>query len=108
VLRSIARRLHAPYLGGAVAARTGGDEFALIVDSAATSIDIDQVIDRLLAHLAQAVPHEDGAIAVSCTIGYARFDAETASAGQILAAADGALYEAKRDRRGTARRAAGG
>ena len=108
VLRSIARRLHAPYLGGTVAARTGGDEFALIVDSAATSIDIDQVIDRLLAHLAQAVPHEDGAIAVSCTIGYARFDAETASAGQILAAADGSLYEAKRDRRGTARRAAGG
>ncbi|MDX6696977.1 MAG: hypothetical protein QOE65_374 [Solirubrobacteraceae bacterium] len=78
-----------------VVARLGGDEFALLLPR--TSQNEAQ---RLAGHLLQAirelaVPVAGRSVQVTASIGVAVFDAVRQTAGEVLAAADLAMYEAK-------------
>lgn len=104
VLRAYGFRLRADWLADAYSARLGGDEFALILEGPATR-DLPRRIDRLLPHLARPIAVEVETLVVPGTIGWARLVPGMECVRDLVHAADTALYQAKRDRRGTARAA---
>jgi len=105
VLVRIARRLEAASRTEDVVARTGGDEFTLVlsgVDAAAAVA----TCERLLAACSEKIPLDDGNVArVGASIGVAVFDKHALphDPNEALAAADDAAYEAKRGGRGLVR-----
>jgi diguanylate cyclase (GGDEF)-like protein len=79
-------------------ARFGGEEFAVVLPGA-TPGQARLVCDRLRTAVAASVVIVDGAeIRITLSGGVARYDGSMA-AEQVLAAADAALYEAKRSGR---------
>lgn len=102
VLRAVGERLRAPQLQGAFAARLGGDEFAVLLTDRMLVDQVDLLVARLSADLARPVVTQDGAMPCSATIGYAAFVPGIANARELIHAADNALYQAKRRRRGSA------
>lgn len=103
VLRVVAQRLARTACADAFAARVGGDELALILSHPGDCERLDAHVARLLAEIAQPVAVDGVEIAVSGTIGVAWLDPRIAAMRELVQRADHALYEAKRDRRGTAR-----
>ncbi|MCC2975105.1 diguanylate cyclase [Sphingomonas sp. PL-96] len=103
VLRAAGERLTDPALRGSLAARLGGDEFALIVTAPELLGDLARTAERLLERLRQPVRTATGLVPTSATIGYACYSEVHGSARDFVHCADKALYEAKRERRGSAR-----
>ncbi|MBB3909596.1 diguanylate cyclase domain-containing protein [Sphingomonas desiccabilis] len=103
MLRAVGARLRDPVLGDSLAARLGGDEFALIVTDPVLYADLPGAAEQLLERLRQPVTTAAGVLPISATIGYARFEDCPESARGFIHCADKALYEAKRERRGSAR-----
>ena len=100
VLREVARRCEMELRPEDVFARIGGEEFVALVLGAALS-DVVAVAERLRLALARE-PVDIGEIRlpVTASFGCSAFDvASDASLAALLAAADGALYQAKRDGR---------
>ncbi len=81
-----------------VAGRLGGDEFALLVPAPR---DGEQVAGDIAT--AVAATFEDPTMPVTLSIGVAASGAPGVEPGELLRRADGALYEAKRAGRATAR-----
>lgn len=95
VLRTTAERLRRTVAPDDVVGRWGGDEFVVLVCRAATSADLDDLVNRL--HAALAVPAGQGPIGASIgVVEVGRSDRRTAD--QLLRDADQAMYEAKRTR----------
>jgi diguanylate cyclase (GGDEF)-like protein len=103
VLRAVGERLTDPALRGSLATRLGGDEFALIVTEPELLADLPQTAERLLEGLRQPVRTAAGPVPTSATIGYAFYSEAQGSTRDFMHCADKALYEAKRERRGSAR-----
>lgn len=103
VLRAVAQRLTAPPYAEGFAARLGGDELALILTDGAACSQIDQIVVRLLMQIAHPVAVDGRQIAVSGTIGVALFEPGVDTMRELIQRADMALYQAKRECRGTAR-----
>lgn len=92
VLRGFADRLVASVRNVDLVARFGGEEFAILL------VDVDGATALLLAErLREAVTSVPSPRAVSASFGVCTFQAAPDANGDaLLAAADGALYEAKR------------
>jgi two-component system, cell cycle response regulator len=93
VLRRLANTLQAGTRGIDMAARIGGEEFAVLL----TETDFEhgmEVAERLRASVKEAAIPGVGHITVS--VGLAEFNGSTPDARALFAAADSALYEAKR------------
>ncbi|MDT7602437.1 MAG: hypothetical protein QOF61_434 [Acidobacteriota bacterium] len=93
VLRRLANTLQAGTRGIDTAARIGGEEFAVIL----TETDFEhalEVAERLRVSVSETPVPFEGHITVS--IGLAEFNTEAHDARELFAAADSALYEAKR------------
>ncbi|MFO1338575.1 MAG: EAL domain-containing protein [Burkholderiaceae bacterium] len=95
LLQEVARRLRPCIPGGGLLARLGGDEFAVLLPGSATPAEIRAFCERLRAALAPAWFHEDHFIDMRVSIGAATAPQDAATAEDLLAAADMALYEAK-------------
>jgi diguanylate cyclase (GGDEF)-like protein len=96
VLAELAAEVHRAIRTEDVFARFGGEEFAVVcrgTDSAGAAI----FAERLRAAIAQQpIAHEGTAIRVTISLGVAGLSAEHTDSLALLAAADGALYAAKR------------
>jgi diguanylate cyclase (GGDEF)-like protein len=98
VLRTVGRILDAESRGIDEPARYGGEEFAIALPETGTRGALE-VAERVRAAIAAAtIPLIEGAgeIQVTASIGVASLPGLAADASDLIAAADGALYEAKR------------
>lgn len=105
VLRATGERLRAPMLGDGFAARIGGDEFAVIIADPGVIARLDAVMARMIETLKAPIQTGDTLLPVSATVGSA-LARPGMTARELMHAADGALYDAKRAARGSYRAAA--
>ncbi|KQN92777.1 hypothetical protein ASE95_08985 [Sphingomonas sp. Leaf231] len=100
VLRLTGAALSEPWLMGSIAARIGGDEFAVIVEHPALARDTAGLRERLEAAL--RVPVESGGVTMSSagSVGIAGYDDDCHSLRDFARRADTILYAAKRARVG--------
>lgn len=99
VLRAMGHALNAEIREADIAARYGGDEFAVLLDQAdepAARAFLDRVKNRIRA----TALSENSAVPLSWSTGLSLFDASLTSPDAWLAQADAALYEVKQRERG--------
>lgn len=80
---------------GDLVARLGGDEFVVVL-TGSSAVDQQNWCDRLVTRLLAVSDASDQSSKVSCSIGVACYPADGTTAEGLLAAADEAMYEAKR------------
>jgi diguanylate cyclase len=101
LLREVGLRLRARMREGDVLARLGGDEFAILLDNASPELARD-IGERLRLDLQHAFVSDGVMIYSDASCGVAAWPEAAGSVGGLLQRADIAMYEAKRERLGTA------
>lgn len=97
LLKVIAERATGAVRAGDTVARLGGDEFVVVLGALANQGQCDLILARLLVSLAEPVLLPNGeSAAVSASIGVAICPTHGTKASMLLAAADAAMYAAKR------------
>jgi len=102
VLCAVAERLEGLLPRGGVAARLGGDEFAVMVELTGGSEGLSRLAQRLIGAIATPVLWERNELKVGATVGIA-LAAGAVDAEAVMHAADLAMYQGKKDGRGTYR-----
>ncbi len=97
VLQQAATRLQEATRGYGVVARTGGDEFIVVVSSSACQAAVDLLTEAILSAFSQPFEVRWGTTAtLGVSIGAAFYPQDGHCAETVLRAADQALYRAKR------------
>lgn len=105
VLKTAAARIRRLLRESDTVARIGGDEFTVILPRIASRRDAAEVaikiVDALAAPFQLSDPNGNACkVSIGCSVGIAILPADAESADGLVAAADAAMYEAKRDRTG--------
>jgi diguanylate cyclase (GGDEF)-like protein len=100
VLVAVATALRAVIRSGDIAARTGGDEFAVVLNNLPDRAVAERIAQRLIEALRTPVIFGDVILGVEASIGLAFHDGSAHDGDQLLAHADTAMYVAKRSGRG--------
>jgi diguanylate cyclase (GGDEF)-like protein/PAS domain S-box-containing protein len=95
LLKSVAVRLKSCVRECDTVARLGGDEFVLLINGHTGPESVRQLMDRILAAVAQPWVTEHGEFLVSCSIGVALHPDDGEDALTLLKHADTAMYRAK-------------
>ena len=100
VLRTFAKRLAGCVRAGDLAARLGGDEFVVLVEDALLPEAAEIIVRKLIAMMDTDIVVEGACVRATTSIGiaYCRF---RTNADDLMAAADAALYSAKKAGRNT-------
>jgi diguanylate cyclase (GGDEF)-like protein/PAS domain S-box-containing protein len=95
LLKKLAERLVAA-CGAEITARTGGDEFACLMESQASEEDFTLELERLMAQITAPVRVRDKQCQVTASLGVAVFPQHAGiDAEQLLRQADQAMYQSK-------------
>jgi two-component system, cell cycle response regulator len=105
VLLAAAQRMLGAVRASDTVSRVGGDEFIVLLPQVGQPDAAQAVAQKLLQALAAPVPVPGGEAGVSASIGVVEFSAGEASAEELIARADEAMYAAKREGRATVRQA---
>ena len=101
LLRQIGKRFVECVRASDTVARVGGDEFAVLLDTAASRAGAEEVAAKLNHALRAPLVLGDGVEAhVTCSIGIALFSRDGADGPALMRAADAAMYRAKAAGRG--------
>ena len=95
LLQEIAFRLGNSLRADDTAARLGGDEFALLIGGLRSTVECEQVLNRLLQDLARPVPINDQTVSVTASVGVSLFPGDIQDPDLLLRHADQAMYQAK-------------
>jgi diguanylate cyclase (GGDEF)-like protein len=96
VLREAARRLASCVRGEDQVVRYGGDEFVVLVEQIGERFEIDELVGRIQRALEEPISLPDGDVTLSASVGMALAGPEHRTPEELLAAADRAMYAAKR------------
>ncbi len=101
VLKSVAGRLQGNLRGLDLVARIGGEEFLVVISDIARdrALDIAQRIRSVIGASAFDVGNGGPPVPVTISIGIAQADPQKSSESSLLAAADRALYDSKKQGR---------
>jgi diguanylate cyclase (GGDEF)-like protein/PAS domain S-box-containing protein len=108
VLRDAAQRLQDGIRDSDLAARLAGDEFLVVLRYLAAAEHAGLVAGKLVEALARPYLFRGRELAVSASVGIALFPDDATHAGDLLKAADQAMYQAKEAGKHTYRYYAGG
>ena len=101
VLISVADRVRAQLREHDLVARLGGDEFAVLLTPLQSREDAELIAEKIVASMKLPVQLDSGrSIATSLSVGIAYYPDDGADPASLLNAADAAMYQAKRKRRG--------
>ena len=95
LLVEIARRLLSMLRAGDTLARLGGDEFVLLFNDLRQESECYNVLDRLMAVIAEPVALGTAQVTVSASVGVTFFPDDDADGDTLLRHADQAMYVAK-------------
>jgi diguanylate cyclase (GGDEF)-like protein/PAS domain S-box-containing protein len=95
LLVAVGQRLEGCLRAGDFAARLGGDEFTLLLEEISDAGDAEEIAERIIRELRAPLAIEGHLIFATTSIGIALSDAVGGGSGDLLRAADIALYRAK-------------
>ncbi|MGY6037227.1 diguanylate cyclase domain-containing protein [Aeromonas sp. AE23HZ002T15] len=100
VLITLARRVQHQLRPMDLVCRLGGDEFAVLLSPLHHRQEVDEVMGRIQRAMAAPVVLGDGQqLVAGVSVGFAMYPEQGTTAEALLQHADGAMYEAKRQRR---------
>lgn len=94
LLCALADRLRTAVADGDMVARTGGDEFALVI-AAQSDAEVEQVAKKIFDQLREPIVHGGRLLECGASIGASFIPRDGATRSEIMKAADIALYAAK-------------
>ncbi|NIE76505.1 diguanylate cyclase [Pantoea sp. Ap-967] len=101
VLISVAERIRQQLREHDLVARLGGDEFAVLLTPLHTREDAERIAEKIIASMRQAIQLDSGGhLTTSLSVGIAYYPDDGSTPASLLNAADAAMYQAKRKRRG--------
>lgn len=80
-------------------ARSGGDEFVILLENISDNLEAYRVAQKILDTLSQSPPIEGTNTTLTASIGISIYPDDTRSADELLRNADTAMYQAKRNGR---------
>jgi len=101
LLEAVSGRIKACLRESDIIARLGGDEFVIALPSVSCDQDIQEVVQKLLTSVVDPFQIEGHEIQISGSIGISQYPADGGNPGDLLRAADTAMYAAKAEGRGT-------
>ena len=82
-------------------ARLGGDEFAILLTPLQSREDAERIAEKIIASMQLPMQlDEGGTLTTSLSVGIAYYPEDGSDPASLLNAADAAMYQAKRKRRG--------
>ena len=99
VLVKVAEILQSGCRSGDLAVRIGGDEFVMLMAPGAGAKETAAACSRLQARIRTPMPFEGKQLSVGASFGVASDEGGLVSSGEVLQAADAALYRAKAEGR---------
>ncbi|MBV4533016.1 diguanylate cyclase [Pseudomonas sp. SWRI107] len=101
VLISVASRVRAQLREHDLVARLGGDEFAVLLSPLPAREDAQRIAEKVVSSMQVPIQLSDGSsITTSLSVGIAFYPDDGHDPASLLNAADAAMYQAKRKRRG--------
>ena len=100
VLKAVASRLTRCCTSGQLVARTGGDEFVIIIEDTAGKRDVAVLAEEILTAMAAPIRVGDHELTVSMSIGVVERPVADTNPTELLRAADATLYRAKGNDKG--------
>ncbi|HEY5972546.1 MAG TPA: diguanylate cyclase [Pseudoxanthomonas sp.] len=100
VLRAFGQRLSECVRSGDLVARLGGDEFVVLIEDLSSPRTAEAIAGKLIAAMGEGIAVEEATLHVTTSIGIA-FSTHPAVTKTLIAAADAALYAAKKSGRNT-------
>ena len=97
VLKAVAQRIQNLSRGSDFAVRLGGDEFAVLIPGARGYEQLSVVARRIIASMGEPVPVTGGTASIGSSIGIAIYPNDAADSGELIKAADQAMYRAKEE-----------
>jgi diguanylate cyclase (GGDEF)-like protein len=96
LLKGVAERLCAETRGCDIVLRVGGDEFVLLVEELADRKTAAFVAEKVVARVQRPFDVDGQPVSVGLSLGIVMIEGQLARPGQLLDAADSAMYAAKR------------
>jgi diguanylate cyclase (GGDEF)-like protein len=98
LLHEVAQRIKGRVREADTVARIGGDEFVVLLETAATPGDATRVADQIKAAMELPVTFGNVSLHATLSIGVAEYPEDGRTAAQLLKHADASMYTAKRRR----------
>lgn len=103
MLLEVARRMTGTLRRDELIGRLGGDEFAAVMPNAVNMDEVLTAAERLASRLSDPIEVDDLSLHISASIGIATYPEDGSGAAGLIANADAAMYQAKREGRGVIR-----
>ncbi|MET3130958.1 diguanylate cyclase (GGDEF)-like protein/PAS domain S-box-containing protein [Oxalobacteraceae bacterium GrIS 1.11] len=104
LLKAMAGRMAQCVRSGDTLARLGGDEFVILLGNTFAEDVLGQLINRILASVAEPMMLKGREVSVTCSIGYSGYPEDGRDAITLLKHADTAMYRAKTEGRNNIQR----
>jgi diguanylate cyclase (GGDEF)-like protein len=100
LLRAVAERLVATVRSEDTVARIGGDEFGILLQGAASRVDVEVVAGKVVSAVGEPFVVRDLTLFVGASVGVTLFPGAADTYDSVVARADSAMYQAKAEGRG--------